>query len=263
MTTEEIKLHNQLVYLKIYDSIVLRAKSRGLIKKNLDYYTEKHHIYPKCLGGLDDEMNLVLLTYREHVICHKLLTKLSDDPKVFLAASLMLRTRLGDGNHKVATNSREAEEFRRIAIEKLKGRKVSQETLKKRSEGIRKAIKSMPAEEFKKKYVDSHKGIKKTEDWKNNLSKSLKGRKFSEKTRQKMSLAKLGSKRSDEAKRKTSETLIKNRLKNKSLKKVLDPNGVVHNSVKDCAAYWNVDPHTISRWIHHNSEKGFKLIIND
>jgi uncharacterized alkaline shock family protein YloU len=37
-------------------------------------YYENHHIIPKCLNGTNNEDNLVLLTAREHFICHKLLT---------------------------------------------------------------------------------------------------------------------------------------------------------------------------------------------
>ena len=36
-------------------------------------YKEQHHIIPKCMGGSDDEENLVDLLLREHVIAHKLL----------------------------------------------------------------------------------------------------------------------------------------------------------------------------------------------
>lgn len=38
-------------------------------------YSERHHIIPRCLGGTDDEDNLIYLTYQEHFIAHKLLLK--------------------------------------------------------------------------------------------------------------------------------------------------------------------------------------------
>ena len=57
-------------YLKIYSQIIDRAKN------NLrEGYLEKHHIVPKCIGGDDTLSNLVLLTAREHYICHWLLAK--------------------------------------------------------------------------------------------------------------------------------------------------------------------------------------------
>lgn len=36
-------------------------------------YKERHHIIPKCMGGSDDEENLVDLLLREHIVAHKLL----------------------------------------------------------------------------------------------------------------------------------------------------------------------------------------------
>lgn len=58
-------------YKRWYDQIIERAKNRAL-----DDYKERHHILPRCLGGLDDEGNLVDLTYREHFLVHWLLTKI-------------------------------------------------------------------------------------------------------------------------------------------------------------------------------------------
>lgn len=41
----------------------------------------KHHIVPKCLGGLDDPSNLVNLTYEQHIEAHKILCE--QNPKHF------------------------------------------------------------------------------------------------------------------------------------------------------------------------------------
>lgn len=45
-------------------------------KKNVIATGEVHHILPRCLGGDDSVTNLVRLTYREHYIAHRLLTKI-------------------------------------------------------------------------------------------------------------------------------------------------------------------------------------------
>ena len=58
---------------KVYDNIIEKAKSENRIKHNGAYY-ENHHINPRCLGGNDNKENLVLLTAKEHYVCHKLLT---------------------------------------------------------------------------------------------------------------------------------------------------------------------------------------------
>ena len=63
-------------YNNIYNNLIFTRKSRGLNKKVLDGYYEKHHIIPKCLGGKDILENYVLLTFREHIIAHKLLLKI-------------------------------------------------------------------------------------------------------------------------------------------------------------------------------------------
>lgn len=58
-------------YLRWYASIVESAKTRD----SRDIYTEIHHIVPKCMGGSNKKSNLVVLTYREHFLCHWLLPK--------------------------------------------------------------------------------------------------------------------------------------------------------------------------------------------
>ena len=73
-------------YIKIYDSIINRAKAR-----HLHEYKEKHHIIPKCLGGSNEPNNLVELTFREHFICHWLLVKIyPNNIKLIYAFSLMV-----------------------------------------------------------------------------------------------------------------------------------------------------------------------------
>ena len=66
---------------KIYDSIIEKARNENRIRKSyserkkenfVSQYYENHHIIPKCLGGSDKNENRVLLTAREHFVCHKL-----------------------------------------------------------------------------------------------------------------------------------------------------------------------------------------------
>lgn len=47
-------------------------ETRGRFNCGEEYY-ERHHILPKCLGGTNDEDNLIDLFAREHFIAHKLL----------------------------------------------------------------------------------------------------------------------------------------------------------------------------------------------
>jgi len=61
-------------YTSWYFSIIAKAKER-----TSEGYTEKHHIVPRTLGGKNDKSNIVVLTAREHFICHLLLTKMLID----------------------------------------------------------------------------------------------------------------------------------------------------------------------------------------
>lgn len=63
-------------YSRWYYAIVANAQCRIA-----SGYTEKHHIIPKSMGGTDLSQNLVILTAREHFICHWLLTKMVDSKK--------------------------------------------------------------------------------------------------------------------------------------------------------------------------------------
>jgi hypothetical protein len=56
----------------------------------LEGYVEKHHIIPKCMGGLDELSNLVALTPEEHFVAHQLLVKMfPDNHKLMYAARMM------------------------------------------------------------------------------------------------------------------------------------------------------------------------------
>jgi hypothetical protein len=68
-------------YQRIYDSIISKAKSEYRVKSNGTYY-EAHHIIPVCLGGEGSSSqwkthhNIILLTGREHFLCHWLLSRI-------------------------------------------------------------------------------------------------------------------------------------------------------------------------------------------
>jgi hypothetical protein len=81
-------------YLKIYNQIIEKAKNENRIKKSNEYY-EAHHIIPKCLGGegttkQTNHPNIVLLTAKEHFLCHRLLCLIyPKEPKLYYALYLM------------------------------------------------------------------------------------------------------------------------------------------------------------------------------
>jgi len=61
-------------YTRWYNSIIAKSKERV----NFVGYGEKHHVIPKSLGGSNDPTNIVLLTAKEHFICHLLLVKMTN-----------------------------------------------------------------------------------------------------------------------------------------------------------------------------------------
>lgn len=68
-------------YQRIYDQIIDRAKKENRLYGKGIYY-ERHHIVPKCMGGKGrveqwkTHPNIVVLTPREHFLCHWLLCRM-------------------------------------------------------------------------------------------------------------------------------------------------------------------------------------------
>lgn len=84
-------------YKKHYNTLIERARIRLL-----EGYCERHHIIPRCIGGIDDASNIVPLTAEEHYVAHQLLVKIyPNNPKLIYAAHMMT---VGNKNHKRAPN---------------------------------------------------------------------------------------------------------------------------------------------------------------
>jgi hypothetical protein len=78
-------------YTRIYYSIIERARLRTLSE---NIYKEKHHIIPRCMGGSNEPQNIVSLTFKEHLFCHKLLVRMTEGPtkgKLSFAVLLMAK----------------------------------------------------------------------------------------------------------------------------------------------------------------------------
>lgn len=70
-------------YKLIHDKIICRAKNR-----KIDFYTEKHHIIPKCEGG-DVNGECVKLTIKEHRLIHLLRYKFTGILENLYAVNMM------------------------------------------------------------------------------------------------------------------------------------------------------------------------------
>lgn len=62
-------------YTLAYYRIVENARRRLAVPD----YVERHHIIPKSIGGNNEANNIVILTAREHFVCHRLLVKMTQD----------------------------------------------------------------------------------------------------------------------------------------------------------------------------------------
>jgi len=171
-------MDHQKIYNKLINLAKLKNRKR-FPKTNIEYvYYEKHHIIPRGIGGTDDKENLVLLTAREHFICHKLLTYIYPN------------------------NIRIINAFFLMAFDKRINRKVSSRDYayarelraltpmsKEQRENIGKAgLGRKCSEETKQKIRESAKGRIISEEQKEQIRKTLTGRKQSSETIEKRSI---------------------------------------------------------------------------
>ena len=148
-------------------------------------YHERHHIIPKCIGGTNEEENLIDLSAREHFIAHKLLAQENPDNNSLVFAWTCMAFPSNRVQERYELSPEEYEEAKKAISKAMSGRVVSEETRKKLSE--------------------SKKGKPLSEDTKQKLSKSLKGREVPDETRKKQSESLKGRVFSDEHKRNISK----------------------------------------------------------
>ena len=84
-------------YAEHYDKLI--SKYGSTIKPV--GYSERHHVIPKCLGGSDEDSNLVYLSAEAHYVAHQLLVKMYPE-HYGLSYAAMLMTRVGRGQARVS-----------------------------------------------------------------------------------------------------------------------------------------------------------------
>jgi hypothetical protein len=138
-------------YKKIYDDLILKARSENRVK-NIGVYYEAHHIIPRCLGGTGKvsqwakHPNIILLTAKEHFVSHKLLCEIYPDNKKLVSAFWNFvngrnKYNQGQNHHRIG-----AREYERIRIF------------------------------YSKKCSEFFKTVHRNKEWCENISKSQKGR---------------------------------------------------------------------------------------
>jgi len=156
-------------YTKTYFNIIRSRQTLNRCKK--DSYYESHHIIPRCLGGDNKKTNLVLLTAKEHYICHLLLIKMTEG-KARSKMCLGLKCLSQMKNHKQQRRptSRMFERFRIEANKaisdnhaRLSGPANPQYGKPSPNRGV------VMSDEQKKKISNALKGIERSETHKQNL----------------------------------------------------------------------------------------------
>lgn len=180
----------ELTYKEFIQNIL---DTRGRFACGNEYH-ERHHIVPKCMGGTNDEDNLIDLFAREHFEAHRLLAKENEDNNSLVLAWTCMAFPKNNYEQRCEISPEEYEEAR-IAISKaMTGRKLSDETKKKLSVA---KIGKPCSEKAKLRTIEVHKGVPLSEDHKRKISESLKGRTFSNKHKENISNGKRGKPLSD------------------------------------------------------------------
>jgi len=159
-------------YERIYNAIIERAKNR-----KLEGYKERHHIIPKCIGGIDDASNLAELTAKEHFICHLLLVQIYPNDKKLVYALWRMVNSKGRYDKRYIPSGRIYEFIKQthasVMSETYTGRKMSKECIEKRKL-TRKSF--VHTEMTKEKISKANSGKIRSDEFKQNLSKLHKGK---------------------------------------------------------------------------------------
>jgi hypothetical protein len=173
-------------YSNLYYKITSNAKTR-----TIEGYTERHHIIPRSLGGINNKDNLVELTAREHFICHWLLIKMTEGNeriKMIYALQGMKAENKYQQRYHTKITSRVYEKYRIEHAENHsktmkgkqswnKGKKLEGEELERQREIIRnRKIDPVKQAEGQKKRIEKILGQKRSEETKKIMSLSQIGK---------------------------------------------------------------------------------------
>jgi hypothetical protein len=226
-------------YLKIYNRIVERATNRDVLG-----YVEKHHIIPKCLGGDNKKSNIVLLTAKEHYICHKLLCEIYPNESklkyAFWRMCNVANNKYQERNYKVSAKvySRIKGEISLITSKRTKNYSV--EMRKLIGEKVSKKLKGRPS---------GKKGISKPEhsEW------MKENNPFRGKTHSEEHIQKLREVNSEPKSEKHKNNISKNSPNNKQC--VIE--GIAYRSVAEAARQLGISENTVRGRVKNKNFKNW------
>lgn len=244
-----------LTYKQFIDNIL---QTRGRFNCGEEYH-ERHHILPKCIGGTNDEDNLIDLFAKEHYIAHKLLAL--ENPENYslqFAWNMMSHCINSKNNIREEINEEQYEILRknfRDACSKVNKGKILTEAHKNK---ISKANKGkIVSEETKRKMRENHADYSngkhpmygkhhseqsklnmkigqqnRSEEWREKQSQSHKGKKHTQEWKDMMSKRNKG---------KNNPNYGNHKLKGNTLnaKKVFC-DGIIFDSLTDCVHFYGL-----------------------
>jgi glutathione peroxidase-family protein len=189
--------------MKSYEEFINHIlETRGRFNCGDGYY-EVHHVVPKCIGGTDEENNLIELFAKEHFIAHKLLAQENPENEKIVYAYTMMAFAKNENQERYELTPEEYEEAK-ITFSKIKSQSMKGENNPWYGKHL--------SEETKRKIRESKIGSKNpnygkhlTEEQKTVLRKYNIGKKMSEEAKIKMRQSKIGLCHSAEARKKISE----------------------------------------------------------
>lgn len=174
-------------------------------------YHERHHIMPRCLGGTDDESNLVDLFAKEHFIAHKLLAQENPENDNLAYAWWMMAVVSSENQERYELSPEEYEEAKKIFSnaqrERMLGHLESEETrlkkslnatqwwadLARREEHSKKLQGRKHSEESIQKMKSAARSRCEDLEWRRCISERFRGREVSDATRKLISDAMTGN----------------------------------------------------------------------
>lgn len=168
---------------------MIKARSEKRLKGQ-DVYYEAHHIIPKCMGGKGEgtqwkyHPNIVLLTAREHFICHKLLVEIyPKNHSLIWSLHRMMYSKKGNVERNYTTSSRDYENFRKLFSNMVREQQTGiPKTVSHRTNLSKSKIGTKMPESFVLNLKENMKGDKNpnygnqwSQEMKDSLSKKKKG----------------------------------------------------------------------------------------
>lgn len=155
-------------------------------------YHERHHIVPKCMGGTNEEENLIDLFAREHFIAHKLLAQENPDNEKLTFAWSCMAFKKNNRQQRYELTPEEYEEARIAFSNVNRGKHLREETKIKISESLTGRSSTELQRNASRVNGKKNRGRKHTEEEKKKIGIGNNGKILSKETREKLSNAKKG-----------------------------------------------------------------------